>query len=324
MLVKKLLNKLNGLYFPQEYLCFDHEQFSQPLHVYTIIEDIVIDDISSSHSFVGYSPVIFAMTYSSTAWLHPEEIRIAFTAEPIPVNANFRSKDAIAILSLVKINVQYLADEEDILYYAAKKGVHHFIPPFSQFIIQVNNRLYQKKPGNVYLPGNAYKQVQIAYSVPRNISLITVGQDGQFNLFPTDLHGAAGEDHYIISLRHEGKACKQVMETGKIVLSGVDSGFYKTVYSLGKNHMQEMKGKENFPFSGQFSARFQLPLPRSAIFYRELTVQDSFIHGIHRLILLKTEDRQGPGGPVSALAHIHNVSATWRQNKGLAGNYLLR
>jgi hypothetical protein len=324
MLLRKILNKLNGLYFPQEYLCLDYEQFHEPLYVYTIVEDIVIADISNSHSFVGYSPVIFAMTCSSTAWLHPEKIRIAFTTGQIAINGNFNSKDAIAILSLIKINVQCLPDEEDILYYAAQKGIHHFLSPVSQLINQFNNRLYQKKPGNVYLPGNAYKQVQIAYAVPRNISLITVSQEGLFNLFPTDLHGPVGEDHYIISLRHEGKACKQVLKSGKILLTGVESRFYKTVYSLGKNHMQAMKTGENFPFSDKVSPHFLLPLPQAAVSCRELELLDSFTRGIHRIFLFKILTSQSLQGSPSTLAHIHNVYATWRQNKGLAGNYLLR
>jgi flavin reductase (DIM6/NTAB) family NADH-FMN oxidoreductase RutF len=315
---------LNGLRFPQEYLCIDHERFRQPLYVYTILEDIVIADISTAHSFVGYSPVIVGIRDEDTTGLHPEKIRIAFTAGPLDLNDTFRSKDALSILFLEKIKSQRLGDDETLLYYAATRGVHHFVSGFSRLIIRLSNRLYQKKTGNVYLPGNSYKQVQIAYAVPRNISLITVSRGGLFNLFPTDLHGPAGEDHYIISLRHEGKACKQVMETGKILLTAVDSGFYKTVYSLGKNHMQEMKKKEHFPFSDRVSTLFQLPLPAQAVSYRELELAESFTYGIHRVFLFKTVARQRLQDFPSTLAHIHTVYATWRQNKGLTGNYLLR
>jgi len=204
------------------------------------------------------------------------------------------------------------------------KGSHHFISPFHQFIIQLYNRLYQKKTGNVYLPGNLYKQVQIAYSLPRNISMITVRQNNRFNLFPTDLHGPVNDDLYIISLRHDGKACEQVISSGRILLSQVDCDFYKIAYALGKNHMQDWKEKENYPFSDGVSAHLQLPLPRSALFYRELELQDSFTCGIHRVMLFKTLYSQRFQDSPSTLAHIHNVYATWRQNNGLPGNYLLR
>jgi hypothetical protein len=154
--------------------------------------------------------------------------------------------------------------------------------------------------------------------------MITVGQDDRFNLFPTDLHGPVNEDHYIISLRHDGKACRQVMNAGTILLSRVQSDFYKTAYALGKNHMQGMKEKENFPFSTWISEKLKLPFPQSALYYQELELKDSFIHGIHRVMLFKTLYQKGFRDNPSTLAHIHNVYATWRQNNHLPGNYLLR
>jgi hypothetical protein len=322
-LLKKILNKLNGLHYPQEYLCFAHESFEQPLHAYIVDDGKPIKDITKLHSFVGYSPLIFSLLSLATVSIESLTINIIFTQGELDLNESFKQKDAVALLCLKKIKEQRSGNEM-ILYYEGVRGAHSFISPFHQLMIQLHNRLYNKRPGNVFLPGNLYKQVQIAYSLPRNISMITVGKDDRFNLFPTDLHGPVNEDLYIISLRHDGKACQQVMNTGSILLTQVDSGFYKTAYALGKNHMREMKDKENYPFSDELSANWKLPLPRSALFYRELVVQDSFIHGIHRVMLFKTLYRQGFQGAPSTLAHIHNVYATWRKHKRLPGNYLLR
>ncbi len=321
-LLKKILNKLNGLYYPQEYLCLAHESFEQPLHAFLINEGRVIKDITKLHSFVGYHPLIFSLLPALTDSVQLSTINIAFTQHEWQLNESFAQKDAIAMLRLKKIKEQE-AGNETILYYEGVKGSHRFISHFHQFMIQLHNRLYHKKPGNVYLPGNLYKQVQIAYSIPRNISLVTVRQNNRFNLFPTDLHGPVNEDHYIISLRHDGKACHQVTTAGRILLSEVHSNFYKTAYALGKNHMQEMKDKENYPFSDGVSAHLQLPLPQLTLFYRELELHDSFIHGIHRVMLFKTLCGQRFQDSLSTLAHIHNVYATWRQNNQLPGNYLL-
>jgi len=322
-LLKKILNKLNGLHYLQEYLCLARESFEQPLHVYIIDDGRPIKDITKLHSFVGYSPLIFSLSSVATVPPLPSTINIAFTQHELDPNELFKQKDAVAMLCLKKIKEQK-AGNETILYYEGVKGTHRFISPFHQFIIQLYNRLYQKKPGNIYLPGNLYKQVQVAYSLARNISMVTVRQNNRFNLFPTDLHGPVNEDLYIISLRHDGKACEQVISAARILLSQVDSDFYKMAYALGKNHMQDMKEKENYPFSDGVSAHLQLPLPRSTLFYRELELQDSFIHGIHRVMLFKTLYRQRFRENPATLAHVHNVYATWRQNNGLPGNYLLR
>ena len=319
-LLQKILNKFNGLHYPQEYLCLATETFEQPLHAWLFSEGQVVKDITKLHSFVGYHPLILALAEKDA---NNETIDIVFSSRVLQPNEIFSKKDAIASLRLQKINERSFQTGA-INFYEGMEGAHRFVSPFRQYIIGLNNRLYNKKKGNVFLQDNLYKQIQVAYALPRNISLITVGRNKNFNLFPTDLHGPADDQHYIISLRFSGKACRQVENTRKILITQVNSEFYRTVYGLGKNHMQEMKAKENFPFGNQVSTHLQLPLPESDLSYRELELQDSFNHGIHKLMLFKILSTQQVQNNPSTLSHIHNVYATWRYNNHLPGNYLLR
>ena len=323
-LLQKLLNKFNGLYYTQEYLCLAQESFQQPLYVYHIAGKQIIKDITNQHLFTGYSPLIFTLYSTNIKEVElTEKIDIIFSAQCFKPNESLEKKDAIAWLSLKMIRRQS-GGNMDIVYYEAIKGEHHFLSSFHQYIIELYNRLFNKKPGNVYLHNNLYRQVQIAYSVPRVISLITVSDGKLFNLFPTDLHGAVNELYYISSLRHEGKACKQVEASGRVVISQIHCDAYKTAYSLGKNHTQVLRPKDSFPFGNINSAIFHLPLPQSLLAYRELELVESFEHGIHKLLLYKIVSGQQLSSERATLAHIHNVYATWRRNKGLPGNYLLR
>ena len=52
-----------GLHYRQEYLCIFHEQFEQPLRVYLLNNGIIEKEITHEHAFVGYSPVVFALTF---------------------------------------------------------------------------------------------------------------------------------------------------------------------------------------------------------------------------------------------------------------------
>ena len=323
-LLQKLLNKFNGLYYKQDYLCLNKESFKQLLHVYMVSGKKVIKNITNHHLFTGYCPLVFNFpAFNEINFSKEEKIDIVFTHHEFFPNDLIRQKDPVAKISLTKIHEQ-TANGNSIYYYEGKKGEHQFISIFHQFIIQLHNKFYNKKPGNVYLGGNLLKQVQIAYALPRVISLITVGDGNLYNLFPTDLHGQIDEGHYIISLRHGGKAAKQVEVTNSILVTEVDPVFYKTVYSLGKNHMQELKPKNDFPFSDQLSSTFYLPLPQYAIYYRELEMMEYFDRGIHRFFLFKILNKAQIESKPSTLAHIHNVYATWRFNKGLPGNYLFR
>jgi hypothetical protein len=63
-LLQKLLNKLNGLHYQQEYLCLAKETFQNPIHAYFVKEGRVIKDITNGHVFTGYNPLIFTLRSS--------------------------------------------------------------------------------------------------------------------------------------------------------------------------------------------------------------------------------------------------------------------
>ena len=321
-LVKKVLNRLNGLHYPQEYLCLAKEVFKEPLHVYLVEEEKPVKDITDTHLFTGYCPLVFAFASTSISG-EKDSLEIVFTKTMLPANALVKRENILASLSLKKI-AQQTTENEQLFYYEGIKGAHHFVSRFHQFFIQLSNRLYNHKPGNVFLEENLYKQVQIAYSVPRKISLITVGQDILYNHFPTDLHGQVNEKFYVISLRHEGQACKQVTSAKKIVLSDMQAHAFKQVYGLGKNHMQPLKEKTAFDFDLKVSKYFHLPLPQNLTCYKELELQESFIQGIHRFLLFRIIYSEKVSQEQQTLAHIHNVYATWRYKNGRASNYLMR
>ncbi|MBL7703092.1 MAG: hypothetical protein JNM14_12640 [Ferruginibacter sp.] len=318
-LFQKILNKLNGLHYSQEYLCFANNTLPQQLHAYLVQDQQIVQDITHSHLFVGYCPLVFAFSVTGM----PGHIEVALSNRVLQPNEKLNPKDALARLQLALIKKQQ-HEGSYFFYYEGMKGSHQFQSAFRQYIGKIYNNRYNQKPGNVFLHDNLYKQVQIAYAVPRLISLITVGGNDLFNLFPTDLHGPPDETHYIISLRTAGKACRQVMAEGKLLLCQMQGEAYKTVYALGKNHMQEMKTVNNFPFSGLLSENFRLPLPQMAISYNELELIESFVQGIHTILLFKIVNSRQLQQGANTLVHIHNSYATWRYKNGLKGNYLMR
>src|ERR1043165_2358410 len=101
-LIKKLLSKLSGLHYSQEYLCLSKESLQDPLHVYGIQSGKVVKDITDSHMFVGYSPLIIAIS-SSVMDRNPENIELLFSMKSFQPNEFPAKKDAIARLSLRKI-----------------------------------------------------------------------------------------------------------------------------------------------------------------------------------------------------------------------------
>lgn len=320
-LIRRLLNRFNGLHYAKEYLCFGKEIFPEPPHFYLVANGLVISDLTSQHLFVGYSPLIFAFNASALPTA-PATLQLILSQHLFAPNAFFAKKDALAMLSL-RLVKKLETDDTVILFYEGTDGRHHFLSAFQRWVNARINSWFNKKPGNVFLENNLYRQVQIAYALPRTISLITVGDDqGLYNLFPTDLHGQADGEHYIISLRTGGLACQQVMAAGKLLLSDMEPVACSMVYSLGKNHMKPLRPAADFPFSDYVSASFAWPLPQQAVAAKELRLLQSFEQGIHTLLLFRILNQQEFSAAAGTLAHIHNCYASWRYKKGLAGNYL--
>jgi hypothetical protein len=319
--LKKLLGKLTGWHYHQEYLCMSRERYPQPLQAYIVRGGLIREEITDRHLFVGYHPLILALPCSVAT---PDAVvDICFFQQPQPIDANVRSAEVVASLRAERIYVQTLEGIQ-IAYYRGISSRHRFLNPVQQWIIGLQNELYNRKRGNVFLHHRLYRQVQIAYALPRTISLITVGGEGLYNLFPTDLHGQVNGQHYLLSLRSTGKACAQVLAAQHILLTEVDAAIYREVYALGKNHMQPLRSREAFPFSTAGSHLWNLPIPLNALRNRELQLTITWQEGIHTIMLMRIMNYQVEAAHSTTLAHVHNSYATWRYKKGLESNYLLR
>jgi flavin reductase (DIM6/NTAB) family NADH-FMN oxidoreductase RutF len=213
-------------------------------------------------------------------------------------------------------------DELSLFLFTGVQGKHSFLSGIHQFTNAMQDLLTKKKENNISLKGNLYDQVRIAYAFPRVISIVTVGDGHLFNMFPTDLNGRIDEEHYVISLRRDGKVNQQVEELKKICLSTVKISFCKDAYRMGKNHMQPLKPLEEFKISTEKSEYLRLPLPSEAFAYKELELTDSIDVGIHRLHFLKIlhEKFLHTG---SALAHVHRFYAAWEMKQGRKTPYLI-
>ena len=287
-------------------------------------------EISSCHVFLGYRPLVMAVVFRKSSaeseWINrQQEICFSF------LQGNFSGEDrwrgfhtdphAVARLALKKIRTMELG-EYTVSIVEGVFGEHRFLSTFHQSTYQLRERL-KRRPGNVDLPGNLRDQVITAYALPRLIEMITVRDGMRMNMFPTDLHGPAGEHFYLSSLRVGGKANSQVERAGAIAVSRVGVEWHKNAYEYGRNHMAEMNSTIDFKVSVHESKQFGIPLPEGVLSYRELKCSGSFDAGIHRIHAYEVvhEEKLTDG---DGLAHIHRYYAQWRLNHRLPTKMHLR
>jgi flavin reductase (DIM6/NTAB) family NADH-FMN oxidoreductase RutF len=320
MNISNFLRKtLTGLSMNQEYLCLRKETLDQVLGVF--ISDPGSDvEITANHFFLGYKPVVIGV------FCKRDDRNIIDLISDDEVTLKFKSLIGVknvATLWLKREKIIFI-DEYQITLFVGVHGKHVLINPFYQWINQGLEKLRSRRTGNVDLPGNLYDQVRIAYSIPRTIAVVTLGDKEKINLFPTDLHGSVVDHFYVESLRLGGLANDQVEKQNRIVISEVDSMSFEKVYSLGKNHMRQMGHYNDFELHKNVSQILLLPLPASVTRYYELERIDFYDVGIHRIHLFRILNKEIVDPKNDTLAHVHQFYAQWRKDQNLKTDYLLR
>lgn len=315
---KWIAKKIFGNIYSQEYLCLSRPP-DEPLRTVISGNDIPSCDVSGTHLFFGYKPLIMGLVAAHNS---PHE-HVLRDAETLHLRFQSDRHGTVARLTLQLMETLDFG-AVSLLLYKGKSGAHRFMPFHQKLANSLRYSVQRLKKMDGHLPSNLYDQVRIAYAIPRKIRIITVGMENKYNLFPTDLHGAAGNGHYVISLRKEGKACRQVNEAGKIALSYIRPEFYQRAYALGKNHMRDLRPADEFPVSGYKSTILGLPLPESTTAYFELELYDTRPIGIHQLHCFRILNHQPMDFEADELTHIHAYYANWRHRKGLNTEILVR
>ena len=320
-----------GIVIPQEYCCLELEALDAPLKVIlTTKEQSVVRDVTTSHLFLGYKPLIIGLQETSadeTCLADHSEFCLTFIQGNFKSDAKWKDfptdRAAVATVILKKIQKSDF-DGQSIYIFEGYLAKHRLLGTLHQFVNNLRERYRTRPKDNVGLPGNLLDQVRIAYSIPRKIRVITVSDGTLVNMFPTDLHGVIGRGYYVGSLRIGGKANAQVESLRRVVIAEVDASSYLEVYSMGRNHMMDLQNERRFMLHHKRSRIFNFPLPEWALRYREMIHIGSFDHGIHRVHFYRIvhNDELENSGPT--LAHIHQYYAQWRMDQGLKTTLYLR
>lgn len=290
---------LTGYSLTQEYICVPFEEVSSDFKVVLECGERR-EDVTNRHFFLGYKPVIFGVTG---------------TVVPVGVSScslMFIHDDrTVAIFSLKPFAVELIGDSGLLLFEVL--SVQHRL---QSHVYQVINRLLEalrKKPaGNVHLSAGLYDQVRVAYAIPRIISVVSIADGDNLNMFPTDLHGKVSDSIYVSSLRIGGKASEQVERLMRICIADVACEQYREVYDLGKNHMRDLRPSTDFPVVDGRSQMFNIPLPVSTLKYRELELIKSVDIGIHRIHLYAILNEVIVNDTKATLSHVHKLYGQWR------------
>lgn len=328
---KYVSRALFGVSIQQEYICVGLENCEAALFEFVGTGNDVCFEVEGS-LFLGYKPLLLGFSFDvnskeADALQGLDRICFSLAEKRPPLAGRWRGfaapGNAVARLILRKVASRHLGNK--VLHiFQGQAGNHNLLSGFHLRANRFREKMRRRKPDNVGLPGNLHDQVQIAYAVPRIISMVSLREaSGKMNMFPTDLHGAVGGSHYVGSLRQGGKATEQIETHQTVALSTVSTEWSGRAYSLGKNHMSELKPQRDFQLFDAPSRLFSIPLPGAVLRYRELRRLDSIDIGIHRIHFYETLNEEIVKEGIT-LAHIHQFCAQWREDHQYTTEYHLR
>lgn len=319
--MKRFLKKiLLGITLPQEYICVTFEQMNNRMKFFLESAGHSLVDVTENHILLGYKPLLIGLTINEIAqnfFTNSPDVRV--------LHIGLSETEIIANLKM-KCIVKKQLGADTFLILEGIKGQQYFTNFFRQWVQNLYYSFTAGKKKNIFLKGNLFTQVKIAYSYPRFIYLVSVGSNGLFNIFPSDLGGKIGENFFAISLRTDRKANHQVESAGCCLLSEMNSEACKETYLQGINHAKDPVRADllKITLRAERSSVLKLPVPEKAAAYYELEKLSKFEFGLHTVHFFKIINYVRIADNYSTLAHIHRDYAEWRIKKAMNAPYFFR
>jgi hypothetical protein len=308
--IKSIVRNLKAnFYFENEYICLDQNSVLPDISVIFKSGEKTID-VSREHLFLGYKPVIIAVPSSLIEGNSSSAEILFYTGR--------------SVCGSIKLKLTGI-DHPSLKIFEATEARHELLNiPLK--IIHSLRQARADKNHPLYPDKNLYEQIRVAYAYPRKISVLVVKEEECYNVFPTDLHGPVkGTKEYVISLREKGKAYEQVKRPSVITLSTVPSATYRDIYSLGKNHMKELRSfSELKDLLMKYGDNAELALSRDCSNFLVLKKKREDKIGVHHLITFSIEESGIVNENADTLSHVHEYYASWRKRKGYRDKLLIR
>jgi flavin reductase (DIM6/NTAB) family NADH-FMN oxidoreductase RutF len=165
------------------------------------------------------------------------------------------------------------------------------------------HRRGKPNPYNFTMSVDGLRALNVYYMRPRPVSFVTVIDGGASDLFPMDLIGPVSSGQFLMALRSTSPAIPLMRSSRRLAVSALPAAFKQAAYALGKHHERMCVDWAALPFATLASPEFGLPVPRDALFVRELEIQA--VHSIHSHTFFVTDVvRQTLMGDGPAFCHM--------------------
>jgi flavin reductase (DIM6/NTAB) family NADH-FMN oxidoreductase RutF len=176
--------------------------------------------------------------------------------------------------------------------------------------LQYAYRRWRSPNSDVAIPEREVHSMIVFYFCPRPVALVTAADGKVENIFPLNLMGQIGNEHFCFALNRTRPVTALVKRSGRIALSSIPIEQAPLAFQFAKNHRKEGVDWAQLPFQSATSPSLGLPVPHFSLRVRELEVCSAQDVGSHTLFAARIlrDERWSDGLQFSM---VHGIYYAW-------------
>jgi flavin reductase (DIM6/NTAB) family NADH-FMN oxidoreductase RutF len=269
-------------------------------------------DVTENHTVASLKPITLAIGLDHTT--HDLTSGTLALVDAV-------TRKSIGFLQISRVTARNTGDAQ-IGFFRIIGADHRCLPwPLRPWNAMLQARAIRKfrKPHNFYMPPATVQQLMIFYICPRPVVLVSVSDESHSNLFPMDLIGPLANGYFTLALRSTNVSVPTMVKARRLAISGMRAEHREMVYKLGEHHKKQFVAWDELPLQVILTEKLRLPAIGSALWIRELFVEDSEAIGSHMFFTCRVISERG----LSSGLQLHHTAGfhqefRWRQGKPFA------
>jgi flavin reductase (DIM6/NTAB) family NADH-FMN oxidoreductase RutF len=155
----------------------------------------------------------------------------------------------------------------------------------------------------------------VFYICPRPVALVSVVHGTIGNIFPMNLMGSIGNEHFCFALNSATPVTDLVERVGGIAVTSIPMEQRSLAIQFGKHHREKSIDLGQLPFATKRSTALGLPVPEFALRVREMKIESARMLGSHTMFVARVvQDERRENGLEFFVEH--GIYRVWRERHG--------
>ena len=266
-------------------------------------------DVTARHTTACTAPLTICVASDDWQGLDEKDLR--------KVSLKFCERGGYErVLGEIRLNFNTVISIGDLSFilFGVRGSTNYCLPKarlWAHYLLHAYSQLRRTDPPDMKMTLLEQRAASVTFIRPHPLSLVSVGDKKNGNIFPMNLMGELGNGYFGFALRERRLAAPLVESGGRIAISGVPLAQCSLPFRLAGNHKKQSIDWNELPFETKPSVTFGIPVPSFATRVREMRIEKVHKIGGHRFFIARIiSDETYMTGPRACV--VHGFYQFWR------------